>query len=861
MSFFATSCSSCRRTSIVCCGLFAAAILSGCGSTYTSTSQASTQASTEANQGTGTNGTAPSLTSMAVSPADPSVLKGSTRQFTATGSYSDGSTQNLTDKAIWSSSNSVVAVVNNTGLATGFATGSSTIQVALGSVAGSTTLTVTAAVLSSIAVTPANPSISDGTTQQFTASGTYSDGSTQNLTNSVTWYSSNTSTATISSTGFATGIGIGSSTIQAASGSVAGSTTLAVTAAVLSSIAVTPANPSISDGTSQQFTATGTYSDGSTQNLTNSVTWSSSNPADLISAAGLAAANGVGASTIQATLNGVNGSTTLTVTPPTISVTVTPSTANVQPGVGTQSFTATVTNDAQNNGVTWSLSGAGCSGASCGTLSASSSASGATITYTAPAAVPTPPTINLTATSVTDSTRSNFATISIVSGGNLSGSTFTEYFGNASNLCWSGGPSSCDQMWVAQGSAQSIVATPGSPAPNMAGPHSLEMIEPAGTASYIYTTGTFPRLPSGTPFDLYFTLDVTSQAMQAFDLTRLVTPSNAADGSNYPAQISFEYDGSNLQLQAGGSSFTSKVNLSLNGWHTVQLHLAGGTNASFMVVDGGATNTFTENASDFAYLVLGSAAGNLDAITYYIGNVYVNSALGGGPPPSAYIDFESSTDGTTIDTGILAASTHCGNGIWSLSTDPIVGITISTTGQKQLPSPVTTCGTQYSDAAGTRGLQYDMSQTARRATYTWSTTSNSASVGFFFEITGSDTNYYTVFNIAGGLDYAALNVHNGAMALETRSGNSNPIPMSPSVWYWITIQYNAGGTHQMQVYDTTNWTLLGSGSGAANGNYQPTDIEIGRNGSEPGFPSAFWYYDNIVIDYLTAKFPIMPGAY
>src|SRR5580704_9416675 len=96
-------------------------------------------------------------------------------------------------------------------------------------------------------------------------------------------------------------------------------------------------------------------------------------------------------------------------------------------------------------------------------------------------------------------------------------------------------------------------ATPGSPAPNTAGPHSLQMSEPAGVASYIYITGTFPRLPSGTPFDLYFTLDVTSQSMQASDVTRLIIPSNAPDGSNYPAQISFHYDGSNLQLQAGGS--------------------------------------------------------------------------------------------------------------------------------------------------------------------------------------------------------------------------------------------------------------------------------------------------------------------
>jgi Bacterial Ig-like domain (group 2) len=775
MIWFVIPRSSCRRALIVYCGLFAAAILSGCGSTSTGIApQASTQNSTEVNQGTGTNGTAPSLTSMAVSPADPSIAKGTTRQFTATGSYSDGTTRNLTDKATWSSSNPGIAVVN--------------------------------------------------------------------------------------SSGSASGVGVGSTTIQAASGSVTGSTSLTVTAAVLSSITVTPANPSISDGTTEQFTATGTYTDGSTQNLTNSVTWRSSNTTvDSINASGLATANGVGTSTIQATSSAVNGSTTLTVMPPTVSVT--PSTANVQAGAGMQNFIATVVNDAQNNGVIWSLSGAGCSGAGCGTLSATSSASGAAITYMAPVAAPTPPMIILTATSVSDGTRSNVATISIISSGIPTGSTFTESFGNASNLCWSGGPSSCDQMWVAQGSAQSIAATPGSPSVNMAGPHSLQMIEPAGSASYIYTTGTFPRIPSGTPFDLYFTLDVTSQAMQAFDLTRLITPSTSADGSNYPAQISLGYDGSNLQLQAGGSSFTSNVNLSMNAWHSVQLHMAAGTNASFMVVDGGASNNFTENASDFAYLVLGTAAGQPDALTYYIGNLYVNSALGGGSPPSAYIDFENSTDGTTIDTGILTASTHCGNGIWSLSTDPLIGMTISSAGQQHLPSPVTTCGTQYSDAAGTRGLQYDMSQTARRATYTWSSTSNSVSVGFFFEITVGDTNFYTVFNIDGGPDYAALNVHNGAMALETKSGSSTAISISPNVWYWITIQYNAGGTHQMQVYDPTNWTLLGSGSGAATGNYQPTEIEIGRNGSEPGFPSAYWYYDNIVIDYLTAKFPIVPGAY
>ena len=59
----------------------------------------------------------------------------------------------------------------------------------LGNDFGSTVLTVTAATLVSIAVTPANPSIAKGTTQQFTATGTYSDSSTANITSSVTWSS------------------------------------------------------------------------------------------------------------------------------------------------------------------------------------------------------------------------------------------------------------------------------------------------------------------------------------------------------------------------------------------------------------------------------------------------------------------------------------------------------------------------------------------------------------------------------------------------------------------------------------------------------------------------------------------------
>src|SRR5206468_3033740 len=240
--------------------------------------------------------------------------------------YSDGTTVDVTSSATWVSSNSAAATITVGGLATGAAQGTSQISASLGGVTGSTTLTVGPAVLVSIAVTPANPSIGRGTTQQFVATGTYSDGSTLDLTSTATWLSSNAAVASISAGGLATGVAPGTTLIRSSLGGVTGSTSLTVGPAALVSIAVTPANPSIAKGTTQQFAATGTYSDGSTQSLTSSVTWVSSNAAvAMISAVGLATGIAQGTSQISATWVGVTGSANLTVGPAAlVSIAVTP---------------------------------------------------------------------------------------------------------------------------------------------------------------------------------------------------------------------------------------------------------------------------------------------------------------------------------------------------------------------------------------------------------------------------------------------------------------------------------------------------------------------------------------------------------
>ena len=260
------------------------------------------------------------LTSIAVTPGNQTIVKGSNKQLTATGTYSDGSLANITASVTWSSADTLVATVNNSGLASGIETGSSLISASSGALSGSTNLTITGAALNSIVVSPTNLSLVKGMNKQFAATATYSDGSVADISTSVTWSSADTLVATIDVNGLANGKAAGSSLITATSGAQSNSTNLTITDATLNSIDVTPINPSIIKNSSQNFVATGHYSDGSTTNITSTVMWSSAdtlvatlNPNEQLNS-GRATAIEVGSSVIQASLSGVFADTTLNVT-------------------------------------------------------------------------------------------------------------------------------------------------------------------------------------------------------------------------------------------------------------------------------------------------------------------------------------------------------------------------------------------------------------------------------------------------------------------------------------------------------------------------------------------------------------------
>ena len=185
----------------------------------------------------------PILQSISVSPTSPSIEEGQTQQFTATGTYSDSTTQDLTNAVSWSSSNAAVATIGSGGLATSVQEGNTNITADLdGVTSNAASLIVTLPpppTLESIAVSPTSPSIDEGQTQQFTATGTYSNSTTQDLTTSVAWASSNNAVATINGSGLAGAVSAGGSDISASlDGVTSNVATLTVTAPSTISLSV-----------------------------------------------------------------------------------------------------------------------------------------------------------------------------------------------------------------------------------------------------------------------------------------------------------------------------------------------------------------------------------------------------------------------------------------------------------------------------------------------------------------------------------------------------------------------------------------------------------------------------------------------
>jgi len=164
------------------------------------------------------------VVSLSISPGGPFVMPQATQQFTATATFGNNNTGDVTDQVTWTSSQTGIATIDTSGLATGLALGTTTITAkSSNNITSSTILTVSNKTVTSLTLNPTSTTlslsgVSGGQTVQFTATAAFSDGSFSTVTNQASWNSSVPTVASVNSTGLCSAVSIGSTSITASYG-------------------------------------------------------------------------------------------------------------------------------------------------------------------------------------------------------------------------------------------------------------------------------------------------------------------------------------------------------------------------------------------------------------------------------------------------------------------------------------------------------------------------------------------------------------------------------------------------------------------------------------------------------------------
>ena len=261
--------------------------------------------------------TAAELVTMTIAPEHTVIPLGQNRQLHATGTFSDGTTADITKNISWVSSNLSVAMVGNTpeqkGNVFSKSTGVSVITTKdpASGVRGTARITVSGKELVSINIEADRLEMPMGTTMELKANGLFSDGSREDITESGDWNSETPAVIAVlnkaGKKGKVTAVAMGMTSVSFAEPTSGSRKTisLSVTSPKLKSIQINPASPVIYLGDLQQFKAIGIYTDGTQKDITEAVEWSSSNPTltsirNNLGRKGLATALAVGSSVITA---------------------------------------------------------------------------------------------------------------------------------------------------------------------------------------------------------------------------------------------------------------------------------------------------------------------------------------------------------------------------------------------------------------------------------------------------------------------------------------------------------------------------------------------------------------------------------
>lgn len=258
--------------------------------------------------------TAPTDSSLAIVPgAAVHLSRGASTRLALVLTRSDGSTQDLTEAATWSTSQPDRLMVSNAsgehGLVTaGETAGGDTLVIArVNGFAATVTVTVDSAALTDIQIGRLDPRLPLGYSRQLPVVGVFADGSTGSVSRFVTYSVADPAVVSCSSTGLLTGLKAGDTTVTATSGNLSRSFPVTVTTATLAQLRLTPngSNLQLAPDLTEDFTAVAQFSDGTLLDATDQAQFASSN-SDTASAdaGGHVRSLAPGTTQVSASLNG-----------------------------------------------------------------------------------------------------------------------------------------------------------------------------------------------------------------------------------------------------------------------------------------------------------------------------------------------------------------------------------------------------------------------------------------------------------------------------------------------------------------------------------------------------------------------------
>jgi hypothetical protein len=251
-----------------------------------------------------------------------------------------------------------------------------------------------------------------------------------------------------------------------------------------------------------------------------------------------------------------------------------------------------------------------------------------------------------------------------------------------------------------------------------------------------------------------------------------------------------------------------------------------------------------------------TGVGSSGASASYYGLVILYKSAVAGSAPSgnsvtAYSDFETSTNGTTVTAAILSAGSHgaaARTDAWAAGT----GFTVATASQLNNATQNSTNGTAYPAGTGTRGLAYNLATSpVQTVSFTFPANVAQASAGMMFSIS-DNSQLYSVLAIhdsaAGFIDAQVQTGGTPTILSECPATAGSPITIALNTTYGLELVAVQNASSTLKVYQAGS--LLGT-STCTYLNNPAKSVQVGQTHNAIG--TGTLAFDNLHIDALNGS--------